>query len=65
MRGAGVELAGWVANCLQDDMPALEENLDTLRARLPAPCLGVVPFLGPGLIEEDVENLLDLDALLK
>jgi dethiobiotin synthetase len=64
MAGAGVRMAGWVANCLQADMPAFQENLQTLRDRLPAPCLGVLPFLGPGLIEEDVEGILDLDILL-
>jgi dethiobiotin synthetase len=41
----GVPVAGWVANCVDADMPALQENIDSLRARLPVPCLGVVPFL--------------------
>jgi dethiobiotin synthetase len=34
-----------VANCVDADMPALQENIDSLCARLPVPCLGVVPFL--------------------
>ena len=41
----GVPVAGWVANCVDVDMPVLQENIDSLRARLPVPCLGVVPFL--------------------
>jgi dethiobiotin synthetase len=41
----GVPVAGWVANCVDADMPALQDNIDSLRARLPVPCLGVVPFL--------------------
>ncbi len=41
----GVPVAGWVANCVDADMPAMQENIDSLRARLPVPCLGVVPFL--------------------
>jgi len=41
----GVPVAGWVANCVDAHMPALQENIDSLRARLPVPCLGVVPFL--------------------
>lgn len=41
----GVRVAGWVANCVDADMPALQENIDSLRARLPVPCLGLVPFL--------------------
>jgi len=41
----GVPVAGWVANCVDADMPVLQENIDSLRARLPVPCLGVVPFL--------------------
>lgn len=41
----GLPVAGWVANCVDAEMPALQENIDSLRARLPVPCLGVVPFL--------------------
>ncbi len=38
----GLPLAGWVANCVDPTMQRLNENLDTLRSRLPAPLLGVV-----------------------
>jgi len=41
----GLPVAGWVANCIDSDMQVLQENIESLRARLPAPCLGVVPFL--------------------
>jgi dethiobiotin synthetase len=41
----GLPVAGWVANCVDADMPVLQENIDSLRQRLPVPCLGVVPFL--------------------
>jgi len=41
----GVPVAGWIANCVDANMPALQENIDSVRARLPVPCLGVVPFL--------------------
>lgn len=41
----GLEMAGWVANVPQP-MPYLEENIDALRTRIPAPCWGVVPPLG-------------------
>jgi dethiobiotin synthetase len=41
----GLELVGWVANCIDKNMPALEQNTDSLRTRLQAPCLGVIPFL--------------------
>ncbi|MES2822161.1 MAG: dethiobiotin synthase [Pseudomonadota bacterium] len=41
----GLPVAGWIANCMDADMPALHENIDSLRARLPIPCLATVPFL--------------------
>jgi dethiobiotin synthetase len=41
---AQIECAGWVANVLDADMPALQENIDTLRERIQAPLLGVIPF---------------------
>lgn len=40
---SGLTLAGWVANLIEPDMPRLAGNLETLAARLPAPCLGTVP----------------------
>ena len=43
---SGGELAGWVANCPTPEMHVFDENIASLRERLPAPCLGVVPYLG-------------------
>jgi dethiobiotin synthetase len=36
--------AGWVGNQIEAEMPFRAENLAALRARLPAPCLGVQDF---------------------
>ncbi|MFI8582062.1 dethiobiotin synthase [Ectopseudomonas khazarica] len=41
----GLELAGWVANIVDPQTSRLEENLATLGERLPASCLGRVPYL--------------------
>lgn len=38
-----LECAGWVANVLDEKMPALQENIEALRERIAAPLLGVVP----------------------
>ena len=60
---AGLDLAGWIANSVREAMPRLEENVDTLRTRLRAPCLGVVPRLGS--VEPSAAGpFLDLDPLL-
>ncbi|MFA6013798.1 MAG: dethiobiotin synthase [Gallionellaceae bacterium] len=40
-----LQCAGWVANILDPDMPALQENINALRERIPAPLLGVIPNL--------------------
>jgi dethiobiotin synthetase len=42
---SGVQLKGWVANLVDPEMQAIEDNINTLRSWLPAPCLGEVPFL--------------------
>ncbi|MCM2680628.1 dethiobiotin synthase [Echinimonas agarilytica] len=41
----GVALAGWVANCVDPDMKEQSTNIESLKALLPSPCLGVVPFM--------------------
>ena len=38
----GCTLLGWIGNCIDPAMLEPERNLDTLRTRLPAPCLGVI-----------------------
>lgn len=48
----GLQVAGWVANCIDGDMPALAENIDSLHTRLPVPCLGVVPHLAQPSAEQ-------------
>ena len=62
---SGLTLAGWVANDPGPRMPVFEENLATLEARLPAPHLGTVLYLGPGAEPRLAVPFLDLDALLR
>ena len=58
----GLKLAGWVANQIDPQMAAYAENLQELQQRLPAPYLGVVPWVA----EPDFMNVatrLDMDIL--
>lgn len=41
------DMLGWVANCLPPEQPWLQQNIETLRARMPAPGLGSVSAFGP------------------
>ncbi|MBB4221751.1 dethiobiotin synthase [Variovorax guangxiensis] len=45
IRARGLVLAGWVASMVDPSMLAPQANLQTLRARLGAPLLGIVPHL--------------------
>ena len=58
----GLPLAGWVANQCGERMNRHEQNLDTLRQLLPAPCLGDVPHLEPFSADEAAGHI-DLSAL--
>ena len=57
---AGLRLAGWVANCVDSDMPYQVENIEYLKAHMQAPCLGVVPFLAEG---DSAADYLSLPSL--
>ncbi|ARB91136.1 dethiobiotin synthase [Legionella longbeachae] len=46
-----IECIGWIANCIDPNMQALSENIDTLVHKLESPLLATVPF---------ESNLLDL-----
>ena len=41
----GLMLAGWIGNVLDPGFSRCDENIATLAARLPAPCLGIVPWM--------------------
>jgi dethiobiotin synthetase len=38
----GLRIAGWIANAIDPSMARREQNLQTLRERIPAPLLGIV-----------------------
>lgn len=40
----GLELAGWIGNRIDPHMLRAEQNIDSLRKRIPAPLLGVLPW---------------------
>ena len=42
----GLTLLGWVANCMEDKMPVMQENIATLQQLIAAPCLAVVGHHG-------------------
>ncbi|AXO90282.1 dethiobiotin synthase [Pseudomonas parafulva] len=58
----GLQLAGWVANVVDPRTARLEDNLASLAERLPAPCLGRVPWLKPAQAQT-VAGYLHLDLL--
>ena len=63
IRNDGLALAGWVANQIDESMLCYEENLETLKAMIPAPCLGVVPYLTAPTAEA-VSAFLDIDLVI-
>ena len=61
----GLTLAGWVGNHLDPGYERIEANLETLRARIPAPCLGVVPRMAKPVIADAASYLADAARLLR
>jgi dethiobiotin synthetase len=45
IEGSGLPFAGWVASLIDPDMELIEQNIDTLRRRITAPLLGIIPGL--------------------
>jgi dethiobiotin synthetase len=45
IESTGLDLAGWVANCLPPPADATDENINSLKSMLSAPLLGIVPVL--------------------
>jgi len=64
IRRDGLVLAGWVANRVQADAMAFEEeNIQTLKSMMPGTCLGVLPYSSP-LDIETLSDSLAIDSLV-
>lgn len=59
---SGLRLAGWVANTVDPEMRFFEENVQALKQRIDAPCLGVIPRLASEKIAQ-ASQYLDLNLL--
>ena len=57
----GCRLAGWIANAVDPDMDAVEDNIAMLAARLPAPCWGRLPY-APAADPAAFSRLLEIPA---
>jgi len=60
----GCKLIGWVGSQLDRDMLYLDDNIQTLKHYLPAPCLGIVPYL-QNPTAESVAKCIDTSGILK
>ena len=59
----GLELAGWVANCVDEHMEMKDENIAALQSRIEAPLLGIVPYCKTSPDAGDVAEKLDIKLL--
>ncbi|WP_410761684.1 dethiobiotin synthase [Halochromatium sp.] len=57
IQASGLRLVGWIANGVDPAMAAVEGNLASLRALLPAPCMGVIPWLETPTPERVADHL--------
>jgi dethiobiotin synthetase len=64
IRGAGLALAGWIANAIDPEMAVREENVAALRERLAAPLLGELPH-SPRPVAPALARHLDVTPLLE
>ena len=62
IKARGLNIAGWVANSLANEMPLLEENIATLQVKIIAPFLGLIPPL-PKTLQKSPNSPYSIEAL--
>jgi dethiobiotin synthetase len=53
LKAHGISCVGWIANCLDPNMLALQENIDTLSQFIESPRLAIVPYMGELRVDSD------------
>ena len=61
----GLALAGWVGNHIDPGFARMRSNLDTLEARIAAPCLGIVPHMPEPDVAAAAASLGETPRLLR
>ena len=62
IKASGCELAGWAGSCIDAEFAHIDENIDTLRSRIEAPCLGILPHK-PDAKPDDMARYIDTTVL--
>lgn len=62
IKSRNLRIAGWIANTLATEMPLLQENIGTLKTKIEAPFLGLIPTL-PKQIQKRVDGPYSIEAL--
>jgi dethiobiotin synthetase len=62
IKARNLKIAGWIANVLEEEMPLQQGNLQTLRARIDAPFLGLIPSL-PKELQKATDSPYSIEAL--
>ena len=57
MHRSGVSILGWVGNVIESDYQYLNKNIQALKQRISAPCLGILPFSEKDDIEDFSQRL--------
>ena len=61
----GLSLAGWVGNSVDPAFARRDANVETLRARIAAPCLGIVPWMEKPDVAVAATHLASASHLLR
>jgi dethiobiotin synthetase len=61
----GLPLAGWVGNSVDPAFARRDANVETLRARIAAPCLGIVPWMEKPDVAVAATHLASASRLLR
>lgn len=62
IKSRNLRIAGWIANTLATEMPLLQENIGTLKTKIEAPFLGLIPTL-PKQLQKTVDGPYSIEAL--
>lgn len=64
VRASGLNIVAWVANMIDPDMSVVDENIETIKQKIEAPLIAIIPYIKSENIIQQAGEYVNISPLL-